>query len=648
MKTSALRAGPSGHQVCGRASSPCASLVRLAASALLVWSIASCGGGASAPAEIISGKVIDGNIANALVCIDLNLNGQCDETEPQTRTDAGGSYSLSVPRTAAMSVPLVAEITAGQSHDVDEPGGSIDASYRMASPSNSYSSNITPLTTLVLLSGQGNFALAEDLVRSALGLPSRFKLNLDSAPVAGSMTQGAMRAVASALKTLGPNLDLSGTGTIGQVVSNLPKAFMSLPVLRISTKDGAPVVSKETYLSATFTLTNPAVGPDPAALNGKIRGRGHSTWGQPKNPYKIQFTDDAKYAGIPDFLGMKKNRNWALLADYFDRSLLRNKLALSLGSSSIFSDGLKWTPAGQHVEVYLNEDYVGVYLLTEDIRIDPARLNIRKMSASPAINDIDGGYIAEVDFRLDCSNQGAINLQLITPSGVPICIDTPDESAITQNQLSFIKNLLVTTEHDLYGTNNTQSINLQSFVDWYLLNELFRNVDAAFASSVYMWKDTDSAASAQDRLLNMGPVWDFDLGAGNVNYFDGWKTEGCHVNHRLTYANWLARLSENSGFVELTIARWKQKRPALETFINTSIDAYSARIDDAQRRNFARWPILGVELTNYYVFNSYAEEVSFLKTYLNKRMAWLDKAYASPESFNELCRQPSSGDFPTP
>ena len=125
-------------------------------------------------------------------------------------------------------------------------------------------------------------------------------------------------------------------------------------------------------------MTNPAASTQAVALNGKIRGRGHSTWGQPKNPYKVQFTNDAKYAQFSDIVGMRKSRNWALLADYFDRSLIRNKLAFSLGNSSVFSDGLKWTPSGQHVEVYLNEDYVGVYLITEDIRIDPARLKSEK------------------------------------------------------------------------------------------------------------------------------------------------------------------------------------------------------------------------------------------------------------------------------
>jgi hypothetical protein len=155
-----------------------------------------------------------------------------------------------------------------------------------------------------------------------------------------------------------------------------------------------------------------------------------------------------------------------------------------------------------------------------------------------------------------------------------------------------------------------------------------------------MWKDTDAASNPLDRLLNMGPLWDFDRSAGNVTDNDNWKTEGCWVSKALPYfqPNWIARLFDNSDFLNLTISRWKQKRPALEKFINSSIDTYSHRLEAAQQRNFATWQIFGVPLTNYYVFSTYAEEVAFLKRFLNERMVWLDKAYASPETFNALCR----------
>jgi hypothetical protein len=600
---------------------------------------AGCGGGGSSGSpveqEVITGKVIDGYIAEALVCLDLNANGRCDGGESQASSDAAGGYRLTIPMDS--TAPLLAEVIAGRSRDSDQPATAVDMSYRMASPSRAYSTNITPFTTLVLMSAEKNLPLAEDLVRNALGLPPRFNIALAAAPEPGSLTQAVAKSVVAALKATEATLDMSAPGALKSLVEAFPPALTELPQLRISTKNAAPIESREVYVDATFLLTNPAVAVEPVALNGKIRGRGNSTWGQPKNPYKVQFSNDAKYAAIPDFLGMKKNRNWALLADYFDRSLIRNKLALSLGNSSVFSDGLKWTSSGQHLEVTLNGDYVGVYLLTEDIRIDPARLNIKKMSSDPAVNDLDGGYIAEVDARLDCYKGADLNLQLVTARGVPICIDTPDESAITANQLSYIKNLLTQVEQDLYGPNRLERINATSFADWYLLQELFRNIDAMFFSSDFMWKDTAAAANPPDRLLNMGPLWDFDRAAGNAGYNDGWKTEGCWVS-KPYQPNWLSRLFDNPDFVALTLARWKQKRPALAAFINSSIDTYSYRLESAQQRNFTRWPIFGVPLTNYYVFSSYAEEVAFVKRFLNERMAWLDKAYESPAAFNSLCK----------
>jgi hypothetical protein len=261
------------------------------------------------------------------------------------------------------------------------------------------------------------------------------------------------------------------------------------------------------------------------------------------------------------------------------------------------------------------------------------------MSSSATVNDLDGGYIVEVDARLDCYNQGTLNLQHRTPQGAPICIDTPDEEAITPNQLAWVKAMLNSVEEDLYARSRMDRINPASFADWYLLSELFRNNDAAFWTSDFMWKDTDAASNAADRLLNMGPVWDFDLSAGNINYNENWKTEGCWVSKALPYSpNWIARLFDNADFLNLTLARWKLNRPAIERFINESIDTYARRLDEPQRRNFARWPILGAPMTNYYTFATYADEVAFLRRFLNERMAWLDRAYESPESFRALCK----------
>jgi hypothetical protein len=109
--------------------------------------------------------------------------------------------------------------------------------------------------------------------------------------------------------------------------------------------------------------------------------------------------------------------------------------------------------------------------------------------------------------------------------------------------------------------------------------------------------------------------------------------------------NWIAQLLENPAFVELTLARWKEKRPALERLVGASIDTYARRIEAAQQRNFVRWPILGVQLVNYYTLGTHAEEVAFLKSFLQERMAWFDRAFENAASFNAMCRQGSGGSF---
>jgi hypothetical protein len=610
--------------------------------AALLCMLASCsrgggdgGGVITTEKETIKGQVIDGYISGALVCLDLNGSGRCDASEPQALTDATGAYQFEIPKNSA--APLVAEIVAGRSRDSDQPDGTVDTSFRMASPSRNYSTIITPFTTLVHLTAVTNFPLAEDLVRNEVGLPPRFDIALTAPAAPESLTGAVAKSIVTALKATGNALDWSAPGALKAVVVAFPPALTVLPQVQIRTKNEAPIVSKEVYVDATFTLINPAAAIQQANLNGRIRGRGHTTWGQPKNPYKVQFTNDAAYASVADFFGMKKNRNWALLADYFDMTLLRNKLVLSLGSSSVFTDGLKWNPSGQHVEVWLNGEYVGVYLFTEDIRIASSRLNIKEMSKDAAVNDVDGGYIVEVDFRLDCYNVGALNLQLVTPQNVPFCIDTPDEGAITQAQLAYIKGLLVQVEQDLYGPVRVDAINLTSFVDWYLLQELFKNHDGAFVSSDYMWKDTGAAASAPDRMLNMGPLWDFDASAGNYGYEHLRSAEGCWVN-TASQPNWFSRVFDNPEFLALTISRWQQKRPALATFVNSAIDAFDRRLDQAQQRNFDRWPLSGQTPPNPPPPSTHAQDVAFVRQFLNNRMAWLDRAFASPEAYNTLCR----------
>ena len=581
----------------------------------------------NATGTAIQGRVFEARGVAATVCADLNANGLCDAGEPQATSGADGRYTLVAD--AAYPGPLVAETAAG---------------YRMVSPGRDYSASITPYTTLVQLTRERDLAIAEMMVRNELGLPQRFALRLDAPPAEGSLAQSMAGSIVTGLKAA--NAGLADRDALARVVAAFPKALTDLPQVRITTQGGAPIDSKDVYVDAAFALTIPAAATPELALTGKIRGRGNVTWLQPKKPYKVQLAKDSAYAALADVLGMPKSRNWALLADYLDRSLMRNQLAFTLGNSSLFAEGLKYTPQTVRVEVWLNGEYEGLYTLVQDVRVDTDRLDLKTMGA----NDVDGGYLVEVDWPLDCYNDGAINLQHHTPQDVHVCLKTPDETAATPAQVAWIGHYIDAAERDLYERNATDRLNLTSYADWYLLNEYLRNYDAAFFSSDYMWKDTAAAAIPGDRLLNMGPIWDFDISAGNINTGNGWMPQGCWVSvARIptpayeglnTYLpNWYTKLRENRPFVDLAIARWKDKQAALGRLTEASIATWERRLSAAATRNFERWPLMGVMLPiDMQALQTWPQHVGYLEDFLGQRRAWMGQAFDSAASFAAMCQ----------
>ena len=565
----------------------------------------------------LQGRVLAEAGVVAKVCADANANGLCDPDEAQATSGADGAYTLAA--SAGYTGALLAETAGG---------------YRMSSPGVDYSTNITPYTTLVRLTGERDFAIAELMVRNELGLPPRFPIRLDAPPAEGSLAWSVAGAIVQALRA--SSVGTPGPDALARVVAAFPSALTVLPQLRITTRDGAAIASKEVYVDATFVLTNPAAAAAGASLAGRIRGRGNMTWVQPKKPYKVQFANDAAYKALPDVLGMAKNRNWALLADYLDTSLLRNQLAFALGNSSLFAEGLKWTPSAMRVEVWLNGEYEGLYTLVEDIRVDPARLDIKAIGAG----DLDGGYLVEVDYPLDCYNDGTIDLQHVTPQGVHVCLKTPDEGSATRAQIAWIRDYIDAAERDLYERGTTDRLNLSSYADWYLLNEFLRNYDAPFFSSDYMWKDSAAAKIPGDRLLNMGPIWDFDLSAGNIEAAGNGYPSGCWVDvmrvqdpafpelYGDPVSNWYTVLRDNRDFVDLVTTRWKQKHSALLRLVDASIATYARRIGAAAARNSVRWPSSA----------DWGASVASLRSFLERRAAWMDEAFATPASFSALCR----------
>jgi hypothetical protein len=287
-----------------------------------------------------------------------------------------------------------------------------------------------------------------------------------------------------------------------------PSQLSGLPIMRLDTGNRG-INSTETWLEdAAYELYGPNGETLLASGGTDVKGRGNSTWGMPKKPYSL------KLAAKTALLEMSEHKRWALLANYSDKTLLRTEAAFHLGD--IF-DHLAWTPHSQQVDLYLNGSYRGVYQLTEQIKVDANRVNIDKIKKS----NPGGGYLLEIDYR-----KGE-EFNFTTTRGVVFCCSDPDEdldetiNGDTRTLFEKIRADVQAAEDALYsdeftdaGTGWRKHLDTGSFVDWYLVNEITKNNDAIFFSSVYLYYDP-----VKEKYC-LGPIWDFDISMGNINYND--------------------------------------------------------------------------------------------------------------------------------
>jgi len=349
-----------------------------------------------------------------------------------------------------------------------------------------------------------------------------------------------------------------------------------------------------------------------------IKGRGNSSWSMPKKSYAI--TTDKK----TKLLDMPKDDDWVLIANYADKTLMRNYTAYQFAASL----GMEYSPRMRFVELFLNGEYLGNYLLGEKIKISENRLAINKMSADDKSGeDITGGYLIEKDWlsRLEDDDLYFTTNRVIGNN--VFVIKTPKAKNINEEQLAYIKNYFTEAEDALYGNQFSDPekgyakyFDVDSLVDWYIVNELYKNLDASFGTSVYLYKDKGGK-------LKFGPVWDFDIGAGNANYGTGDDPEKFYIKNGL----WISRFFKDPAFVEKVKKRWSDIRGNQIEDLFTLIDQTSSKLEQSQQYNFAKWPILGK-----YVWpnpagveqrTTYVSEVTYLTSWLRQRVEWLDQGF---------------------
>jgi len=413
-----------------------------------------------------------------------------------------------------------------------------------------------------------------------------------------------------------------------------------LPLFSINTS-GSTIVD-EPKIDAEITIAQ----VDIISFTGKIgiEIRGASSQMFPKKSYGFETRDENNEDLDVSVLGMPEEEDWILYAPYSDKSLVRNILIYDLSR-----DMDRYASRSQFVELNINNTFQGVYVFMEKLKRDSNRIDINKLKDDENTGeDLTGGYILKIDKTAGSNLGEGYNDQnsftsLYGPPSATIgqeinfLYEEPDAEDITTEQKIYISNYMAQFEDALASDDFTDPvlgyttyIDVDSFIDFFLLNELSNNVDG-YRLSTFMYKD-------KNEKLEIGPIWDFNLAFGNADYCSGGETNvwAYKFNERCSEDFWQVpfwwnRFLQDPEFVARLKDRWNSLRGGVlpNGSINSKVDGYSTTLNKAGsiNSNFDTWNILGTYIwPNKFIGSSHSDEIGYLKNWTTDRLSWLDGA----------------------
>lgn len=391
----------------------------------------------------------------------------------------------------------------------------------------------------------------------------------------------------------------------------------NLPTVYIETFDNRSVTSKTTYVYATMTYVDASRIVQYDSL--QIRGRGNSTWGLAKKPYRIKFKESTKFLGK----GFAKNKSWTLLANHADKSLLRNAVTFAMGDFL----GQDFSPAAHFVDLVLNGTYLGNYQVSDQINVDNKRVEVYEQeTVATDTSNITGGYLVEID---GFGYNETINFR--TGKNLIVSVKSPDEDVINQKQKSYIQNYLNSFENALFGGSFTDPVDgyrpivdSASLVSWYIATELSANVDGFW--STYLYKDRDNPK------LYFGPLWDYDIAYNNCNRVGDVTNENMidkGFGTDLTKV-WMQQMIQDPWFNKAINEAWKRKlNEGLEQYLYNYIDSMAAHLEASQTKNYGKYSISSKVYNEIYLYSTYADYINQLKRFINEHTDYLTTLFAS-------------------
>lgn len=370
-------------------------------------------------------------------------------------------------------------------------------------------------------------------------------------------------------------------------------------------------ITKDGYVSCTLKLTDPNGDyADIVDTGASIKVRGHSTSAGEKKPYNIKFSSSQRP------LGLGKSKKFCLLANLFDKTLMRNRLSYDMASEL---EGLHYTPDTEYVEVYLNDVYIGNYLMTQPIGVGSEKVDLE---------------LGKNEFLLECEPyEGYSNeVSLVTPIyGIRLGFNEPEDP--TTDEIAWFNEFFEKAETAVQSRDIdriSEYFDLDSFVDFYIINELFKNVDFDVSSTRFYIKEGK---------LYAGPIWDFDLSSGNVNEYEFYVE---YTNYKTTKKSsegfycrklWYSELIECNAFKQLVSERYIELQPRIVNLYSDNelgknrIDSLIDRYGDSFKANYE---VAGWDISKCYgsfesrcPADTFEGNVELLRSWLADRNEWI-------------------------
>ena len=423
---------------------------------------------------------------------------------------------------------------------------------------------------------------------------------------------------------------------LGQLTSS------NLPIIVITTDNGADIPNEPKIAAhlgiiwngdgVTNHLSDPFNGYDGPA---GIEIRGSSSQGFPKNNYALETWNPDSTSNNVSLLGFPKENDWILHGPFSDKSLLRNAMAYTLAGWI-----MDYAPRVRFCEVVINGNYRGVYVFTEKIKRDKNRVDIATLNPDENAGDsLTGGYIIKFDKWDGAVSDGFPSAYLPYPGAsgqVFYQYHYPKPDEITPQQKTYIQNYIYNMEYAMKSVNFTDSLtgypayfDVPSVMHYMFIQEIGRNVDG-YRLSTFMYKDKDS----KDSRLHLGPIWDFNLAFGNVDYCIGPGTAGWAIRFNdfcpsdsWSIQFWWLRLFNDPVFQQNIGQRWRELRTTTlsDERIFHLVDSLETMLQAPAQRNFQRWPILNQYVwPNAFIGGSYQAETNYYRDWLTARLAWMD------------------------